>query len=272
VAETTRGHYLSVPPRGAALDEWLRQYSEFLATAVRRYKDFVRRWEIWNEPNHAAFWRPRPDPGAYRQVYERLRATILRVDPTAEVAVGGLASLTAASDPDIPGLALLRRLTRTRAPIDHVAIHPYATGDHSPQVHVPGENNFDDIERVREQLTAEGERASIWVTEWGWSSVTLGERLQARYVNRSLAMLEHRYRFVRVATYFADHDRPPDFFHGLLGEDLEPKPAARQFQRHAELAASRCRASRARPPRGSPASRPPASDRRSPASRRSAPG
>ena len=139
----------------------------------------MRRWEIWNEPNFVQFWRPQPDPVAYRQVYEALRATILRVDPTAEVAVGGLGGLTSTAPPGIPGLEFLHRLTRTRPPINAVAIHPYSSDDHPPWVHVPDENNFDDIQRVHDQLALDGYKASIWVTEWGWSSAAVGERRQA---------------------------------------------------------------------------------------------
>lgn len=240
VEESTPGHYLSVPPRGAPLEAWLDRYADFLTDAVERYRGVVRRWEIWNEPNHAAFWRPQPDPVAYRQVYKTLRRTILGVDPNAEVAVGGIGRLTVAPDPDIPGLPFLRRFLRTSPPIDNVAIHPYTTDDHPPDVHIPGQNNFDDIERVRDQLLADGERPSIWVTEWGWSTATVGESLQARYVDRSLAMLENRYPYVDLATYFADRDRPPDLFHGLLHEGLEPKPAAAELRSRAQRAATRC--------------------------------
>jgi polysaccharide biosynthesis protein PslG len=240
VPESTPDQYLYVPPRGPAFDAWLDHYSDFLAAAVQRYRDVVRRWEIWNEPNLTAFWRPNPDPVAYREMYERLRATILSVDPKAQVAVGGLAALAVASLPNISGLAFLRSLTRTGPPLDNVAIHPYPTAGHAPDVHVPGENNFDDIKRVHDHLVAEGERASIWVTEWGWSSATVGESRQALDVERSLTMIENRYPFVRVATYFTDHDLPPEYLYGLLDEDLEPKPAALSFRRHAERLAARC--------------------------------
>jgi hypothetical protein len=240
VPESTPDQSLFVPARGPALDAWLRHYSDFLAAAVERYKNVVRRWEIWNEPNLAAYWRPEPDPAAYRQVYETLRSTILRVDPAADVAVGGLTSLSTASAPDFAGRAFLSRLTSTKLPLDNVAVHLYTTDEHPPGVDVPGENNFEDVELVHRQLVAQGVRASIWVTEWGWSSATVGESLQAQYVDVSLSMLQSRYPFVRVATYFVDHDRPPDLFYGLLHEDLEPKPAASAFRRHADLAASRC--------------------------------
>jgi hypothetical protein len=167
------------------------------------------------------------------------------VDPTAEVAVGGLGGLSATSTPSITGLKFLHRLTRTRPAIDAVAIHPYAgyaDRAHPPWVHVPNGNNFDNIQRVHDQLLADGERAPIWVTEWGWSSATVGDGRQALYVKRSLQMLEHRYRFVRVATYFLDHDLPPTLFQGLLDEHLDAKPAARVFRSQADLAASRCQA------------------------------
>lgn len=240
VPESTDDQYLYVPPRGPELDAWLEHYSDFVSEAAERYRGVVRRWEIWNEPNLVAFWHPRPDPVAYLQIYEKLRKTILSADRDADVAVGGLTNLTRADEPDVSGRAFLRHLMRARAPLDSVAIHPYPTNQHPPNLHVPGENNFDDIERIHDELAAGGKQAPIWVTEWGWSSETVGEDAQAAYVNRSLAMIQHRYPYVEVATYFADYDRPPEFFSGLLDEDLEPKPAAAVFRTHADLAASRC--------------------------------
>jgi hypothetical protein len=245
VPESTPGSYLYVPPRGPALESWLKHYSDFLAAAVRRYGAVVKRWEIWNEPNLAEFWRPRPDPIAYRQVYETLRATILTVEPHAQIAVGGLGDISIAPEPDISGLAFLRALMRTRSPLGNVAIHPYSTNDHPPDVRISGENNFEDIARVHDQLVAGGERASIWVTEWGWSSAAVGAVRQAQYVDRSLAMLEHRYPFVRVATYFLDRDRPRDFFQGLLDQNLKPKPVAFAFRAHARRLAAQCHLRRA---------------------------
>jgi hypothetical protein len=235
-------HYVYVPARGPALDGWLGQYANFLAAAVKRYHRYVRRWEIWNEPNLAATWRPRPDPAAYRQVYERLRATILSVDPKAQVAVGGLTELSVARSPDISGLAFLRSLIRSGAPIGNVAIHPYPSNDHPPGVHIPGQNNFDDIGRVHDLLVRNRVRASIWITELGWSSAIVGKERQAEYVDSSLTMLARRYPYVRLAIYFLDHDAPPTLFQGLLEQNLAPKPAAFAFHAHAAVAAAECRA------------------------------
>ena len=246
VPESKPGHDLYVPPRGPALDSWLQRYSKFLAAAVRRYHVVVKHWEIWNEPNLIDFWRPRPDPVVYGQVYYTLRATILSADPTASVAVGGLGDLTVAPAPSIPGLAFLRRLARTRAPISNVAIHPYTSLAHPPDVRVSGENNFQDIERIHELLVSLREPALIWVTEWGWPSASVGRQAQARYLGRSLAMLENRYPFVSIATYFTDHDLPM-FSQGLLDRNLTAKPAASVFRFYAQRLAVRCRQLRSRP-------------------------
>jgi glycosyl hydrolase family 39 (putative alpha-L-iduronidase) len=241
VPASTPQHYLYVPPQGPALNTWIRQYSDFLAAAVKRYHRFVHRWEIWNEPNLAASWISRPDPAAYAQVYDRLRATILSVDPKAQVAVGGLAEISSARSPDISGLSFLRSLIRAGSHIGYVAVHPYPTNEHSPTVDFHGQNNFDDIARVHALLVRSHLQAPIWVTEWGWSSAIVGRQRQAQYVQKSLSMLENRYPYVRLATYFVDHDVPPGLFQGLLNQSLQPKPAAAVFRNHAHQAVSDCR-------------------------------
>jgi hypothetical protein len=131
--------------------------------------------------------------------------------------------------------------------LNNVAIHPYSTNDHPPNVVIPGENNFEDIGRVHDQLAAAREPASLWVTEWGWSSATVGVARQAEYVDRALAMLQRRYPYVVVATYFADRDSPPASFQGLLDQDLNPKPAAAAFSAHAESLAAQCHPRALRP-------------------------
>ena len=48
------------PPRVRHLDDWTR----FVRATLRRYPE-VRAVEVWNEPNLARFWAPRPDPERY---------------------------------------------------------------------------------------------------------------------------------------------------------------------------------------------------------------
>jgi hypothetical protein len=223
-------HQLYVPGDSGAFAAWLGRFAAFAHDAALRYSGKVHRWEVWNEPNLTSFWRPRPNAAEYAATYRMVRAAILAADPGARVAVGGLASLTVAwGEGNVSGLAFLEGIVARGVRPSLVAVHPYTTPPHAPDQEVRGQDNFNDIGLIHELLMRRGVRASIWVTEWGWSSHIVGLAGQANYVQRSLAMLRNDYRYVTVATYFIDHDRPPRFYEGLLDSSLRPKPAATRF-------------------------------------------
>jgi aryl-phospho-beta-D-glucosidase BglC (GH1 family) len=55
-----------------------------------RYKpDGVTTFEIWNEPNNASFWQPRPNPAAYTADLIAAYAAIKKASPSAFVISGG---------------------------------------------------------------------------------------------------------------------------------------------------------------------------------------
>jgi len=237
-------HQLHVPTGRQAFDTWLAEFASFAHDAALRYRGMVRRWEIWNEPNLATFWRPQPNIGRYLEAFQTVRAAILAADPTARVAVGGLSALRVAwGKGNIAGLSFLSGLILRGLRPSFVAVHPYTTPPHAPESEIAGQDNFTDIARIHVLLLRYSIRSSIWVTEWGWSSRRVGLERQAAYVQRSLEIIRDRYPYVTVATYFIDHDRLPRFYEGLLDASLHPKPAATRF---AAFAANleRCRSSR----------------------------
>ena len=67
----------------------LAAFGRFVATLVHRYKDRIRSWEIWNEPDIPEFWT-----GSTKQ-YAALLAegsrAVRQADPTARVVLGGIA-------------------------------------------------------------------------------------------------------------------------------------------------------------------------------------
>jgi polysaccharide biosynthesis protein PslG len=68
------------------------QYAEFAAAVARRYgPKGVGTFEIWNEPNSAAFWPPKANPAAYTADLKAAYSAIKEVDPSAFVISGGLA-------------------------------------------------------------------------------------------------------------------------------------------------------------------------------------
>jgi hypothetical protein len=216
-------------PEGTGEDfhRWVTRYEGFVRESVRRYRGRVHRWELWNEENEDYFWKPRPSVEQYAVWYSAMRRAILEEDPSAQVAVGGLAGLNAGCC--IAGKDFLRRLHELGAQVDRVAVHPYPSESRSPEAQDRFKDNFTDVAMIHDYLERSGRPAPIWITEWGWESSVVGEEAQARYVRTSLEMIRDRYPFVELATYFVDHDRSPEYTHGLFRDDFSPKPAAHEF-------------------------------------------
>ena len=220
------GQY-NVPTDAREFSTWVKAYKAFVKKAVARYKGRVSKWEIWNEENEHFTWKPQPSITQYAQFFKAIRRAILSVDPHAHVAIGGLAGLCCGID--ISGASFLKGLIAKGVKFGDVAIHPYSTDDHAPDVHWQWQANFDDIEMIHDLLVSARRNVPLWVTEWGWSSSDIGAALQADYLTRSLNMLRTMYPYVTVATYFLDADRDGEYHQGLFATDFSPKPAASAF-------------------------------------------
>jgi hypothetical protein len=146
-------------PRSAA------DFAAYAQAIARRYRGEIAAYEIWNEENSGAFWRPRPDPAAYARLYVAARAAIRAVDRSHPVIVGGLANGNPAF--------LIRLLSdpTLRGQIDGLAIHPY------------GRDPADVLARIaayRSGLRALGlPSLPLYVTEFGWSTNPPGNRTYA---------------------------------------------------------------------------------------------
>jgi hypothetical protein len=226
-APDTPGAQFYVPTDAKAFSNWVTSYAAFVKKAVARYKGRVSKWEIWNEENERFFWKPTPNLTQYSQFFTAVRKGILSVDRNAQVAVGGLPGLCCSID--IPGADFLRGMIAQRVTFENVAIHPYSSSDHAPDVHVPWQGNFDDIQMIHNLLVSAKRNVPLWVTEWGWSSTQIGPDLQAVYLQRSLNLLVTKYPYVTVATYFLDVDHGDEYPQGLFDGNYAPKPAATVF-------------------------------------------
>ncbi len=143
----------------------------------------VDTYEIWNEPDNPAFWRPAPRASRYAELYLRARDAITAVEPTARVIIGGLTNPRAF----LP--AMLAARPGVRGHIDGVAIHPYAA---TP------EGVLDRVSTARGLLRALGlGTVPLYVTELGWTTHPAGapswlpESLRPGYISRTIAALGH---------------------------------------------------------------------------------
>lgn len=225
---TSAYHYLYVPTEEAKFQEWLTSYVSFVTAAATRYKGKVKKWELWNEQNISNFWKPSPNIGQYVRWFQAIQGAIKSVDPTAEIALGGLAGLSYVTAQDYNGKTFLTLLYQKSLFPDIVAVHPYSKA--APDVHVKEDDNFDDVALIRQVMLAYGQQdKQIWVTEWGWSTTAVTQQTQADWLTISLQLIKSQYTYVSVATFFLDYDRPNTLYYGLFTSDFSPKPAASAF-------------------------------------------
>lgn len=202
--------------------EGVDQYVAFARRLVGRYKDRIKQWEIWNEPN-IFFWQGPKE--LYAQMLKQSYAAIKEVDPTAQV----LGLSTSGIDFDF-----IDKMLKLGAPFDILTIHPYRTRFDDVAF-------IDDLKKVSDQVKLPGgARRPVWLTEMGWATHVphhvlrqdfepVTQRLQAELIAR--AYLCSIVSGVEPRTFWYDFRNdgadPVYFEHnmGILRQDGRPKPA-----------------------------------------------
>ena len=147
-------------------------FAQFATAAVRRYKNRgVGAWEIWNEPNIASNWWPKPDPAAYTQMLTTVSSAVHGADPSALILMGGLAAV-----PDDPAMGYeaqnrflsgVAGIGGSLANVSAISYHPFSAPT-PPSL----AGDFADISGSPDNLlrilqTSGNPRVQIWITESG---------------------------------------------------------------------------------------------------------
>jgi Glycosyl hydrolases family 39 len=133
-----------------ALAAWLR----FVEAAVKHEQGRVTYWEIWNEPNHYAYWGAPPDAHAYGRLVRATAEQLKKADPSAVVIAGATAGLK----PDfIEGFLS----EDTGKLVDVVSFHNYAN---LPETRIYEAGNIWSV------LRAHNPRLVLWQGECGCPS------------------------------------------------------------------------------------------------------
>lgn len=216
----------------------------FAGAAAARYAPRgVHAWEIWNEPNIAATWAPRPDPPAYAQLLRTVAHQVRAVDPDATIVTGGLAPAPDASDRTTIGPStFLRRLYAAGAAssFSAVGLHPYSFPFLPLQPGTSGFNAFLRAPVIHEVMAAHGDAdKSVWFTEFGAPTGTSGDAVSEQNQADGLVQAYSQalcWPWVGPVFLYtlrdsgADRrDREQNF--GLLHHDFTPKPAWFAYRR-----------------------------------------
>ena len=216
-----------------------KQYAAFARRVARRYSQRgVRHWEIWNEPNVAAFWTPKPNAAAYAKLLKAAYRAIKDEDPGAVVLTGGTAPAVT-DEWNVAPVAWLQRLYRNGAKghFDALSHHPYCWPA------FPGEalgwsawhQMSGAAESLRSVMKANGNpKKTIWATEFGAptngpSGSFVSEQAQAQMIQRAYQVWSaydwSGPLFVYEARDLGTNTSTRENFFGLVRRDFSLKPA-----------------------------------------------
>ncbi len=223
--ETAHRHGISVYGLIAYWSAWTKPYTQegvedyarFCKALVTRYRDRIKHWEIWNEPN-IFFWSGPKE--LYADLLKAAYAAIKEADPDALV----LGCSTAGIDS-----GFIRMVLDAGAPFDILTIHPYRG--------TLNERGF--VKELQDAAALAGSREGVpkpvWITEMGLPTHLYGglsERNQAKFLARCYLSAVasgvqtniswYNFREDGENRYYNEHN-----FGVVRHSDLAPKPGYR---------------------------------------------
>jgi len=168
---------------GPSTEAQFRDFASFVAFLVDRYRDRIRFWEIWNEPNVDVFWPPRPNPAAYVRLLTLAAEAARAVNPEVRIIGGSVAELK-----DLFFVFSLFILGAGES-MDILSIHPYT----SPEP-LEGSTTEYNLSLLSGLAALFGPPKPVWVTEIGFptcqGSPGVTEADQARLLVRAYLTLQ----------------------------------------------------------------------------------
>jgi len=221
-------------------------YGRFSQAMVHRYKDRVRHWQIWQEPDSPAFWQPQNQMRQYVKLLQHVYPLLKAEDPTSIIHIGGMSRSLPIS---------LRNVYENggKDAFDIVDIHPFAN-PLTPQA-LEGLRFWH--QAVYRVLAHYGDQAKpVWFTEIGspgmrdpqaaphwWLGKNPDEQTQAAWVKTVYDEMLHWKGVEKIFwCFFRDtqrHFKSGSDFDGLIRHDFSKKPSFEAYreavQRHEAL-------------------------------------
>lgn len=205
-------------------------FARWAAASAAHFKGRGIIWEIWNEPNGAGFWKPRPDAATYSLLALEATRAIKAAAP-GECVIG-----PATSGVDMPFIEACFKAGLLQL-WDAVSVHPYRQS-----VPESANSEYRELRRLIEQYKPPGKAMPILSGEWGYSAGwgEFDEERQGKYLPRQwMTNLMNR---VPVSIWYDWHDdgvdpKEPEHHFGTVQNPLIPERATPYNPKPAYLAA-----------------------------------
>jgi len=208
---------------------WLR----FVGKLAEHFADRVEHWEIWNEPNIRAFWKPnKPNAADYVRMVEVTAPVIRRAISDVTLIGGAFAGIPMGYIQECLDAGLAKH-------VDRISYHPYRP--------MPESGYAGEIARLREMIAEHTPEVAIWQGENGcpslggpgtdsvgaMSNLPWNETAQAKWLTRRI--LTDLRLGIEHTSYFHTVDlvgyRGKTNYKGLLrGKDYSRKPSFSVYQ------------------------------------------
>jgi hypothetical protein len=212
-------------------DQQITDYVKVVKKIVGRYKDKIKYWEIWNEPDLPEYWKPEPNAEDYAIFIKKVFNAIKEVDSGAKVI--GLGGIDPGKTDFIEQIFSYDSLDY----MDSISIHPY-----SHRIPFEKSSQYQSIPVLKELMKEYGKEKPLWVTEIGYTTAGdngVSEELKSIMLHRSQLILLSE-DTERIFWYtVVDGDVPlPDYGEGsfgLLKKDITPKNSYHSYKVIASL-------------------------------------
>jgi hypothetical protein len=222
-------------PTGSAFAPRPQLFAQFARDTATRYRHAVSVWEIWNEPNTARFFKPKPDAARYGGLLGAAYTAIKSVDTDLTVVSGGLAPAED-NGSDISPTTFLKGLYGAGANrfFDAFGIHPYTYPALPDDQSTSAWNTALRLANMHDIMVDGGDPGKrIWITECGaptgTSPVAVSDAEQADTI-RIVLRAARDVGWLGPAFVYSIRDNgtdasDPEQNFGILRHDLSAKPS-----------------------------------------------
>lgn len=213
-------------------------FVRYVYNVISRYKDKVKYWEIWNEPDDEQYWIPQDGMVRYTELLKKVYLKAKQADPECRILNGGLSKTITLS---------LKKIYKNdgKGYFDILAIHPFVNPLNEADVaRVKGlysgckkimQDNGDDKKIWFTELGAPGVQSPSQSNSW-WMGMSPTEEQQAAWVKRIYSEILPElpdcdkifWAFFRDCNNYWNNGI--DYF-GLLRWDFSKKPAFNAYKK-----------------------------------------
>jgi polysaccharide biosynthesis protein PslG len=165
-------------PNPPDTSEAQQAYKDWVVATIQRYKGRGFLWELYNEPNNAAYWPANADVQGYSQMALMVGKAVKQATPN-EMILGGSLLFTDTN-------YLEETFKNGVLPYwDAISLHPYRHWG-SPETVNP---EYTKVQSIIQKYNSTGTKVPIISSEWGypsisWNGTSYNEDQQARYLAR----------------------------------------------------------------------------------------